>query len=480
MLNRVQNRLGSRSGRILLLSASMLSGCAVGPNYHRPAVQTPPAFHGPDQSQQLQPQSASFADLPWWQVFHDSQLQELIRTALKQNYDLQLAVERVNAARAQVGIVRSNEFPMVSLDPTFSGGKTDQNIKSNIFSLAGDVVFQVDLFGRYRRATEAARAQLLGTQDAQQTVILTLVSDVASDYFLLRDLDLQLQITQDTVRTQEDSVKLTQLRLQHGIATTLDVLQARQVLDTANAQIPDLERQIGQTEDAINILLGTYPDNVPRGQPLGIETPGGWTWNESLPPQLPAGLPSELLERRPDIREAEQNLVAANANIGVAKAMFFPQISLFGSGGAAFGHSQFPGSHIPAPLGVGTYAAAASQPVFEGGALRNNLRYARSEERQALIGYQQTIQRALGDVSDSLIGYDKYHSVRERQEQSVKDLQESVNVSLMRYKGGTATYLSVLDSQRSLFAAELTLAQARNNEYQSLVQLYKALGGGWK
>jgi multidrug efflux system outer membrane protein len=407
-------------------------------------------------------------------------LQDLIQTALKQNYDLQMAIERVNAARAQLGITRSNQFPQVSLDPVFSGGKTDQNIKSNIFSLAGDVVFQVDIFGRYRRATEAARAQLLGTQDAQQTVVLTLVSDVASDYFLLRDLDLQLQITKATVRTQEDSVKLTELRLQHGVATTLDVLQARQVLDTANAQIPDLERQIGQTEDAINILLGKYPDNVPRGAPLGIETTDGWKWSETLPPQLPAGLPSELLERRPDIREAEQNLVAANANIGVAKAMFFPQISLLGSGGAAFGHSQFAGSNIPAPLGVGTYAATASQPIFEGGALRNNLRYAKSQERQALIGYEQSIQHAFGDVSDSLIGYDKYHVVRERQEQSVKDLQESVNVSLMRYRGGTSNYLDVLDSQRSLFSAELTLAQARNNEYQSLVQLYKALGGGWK
>ncbi len=260
---------------LILIAALVLSGCAVGPNYHRPTVQTPPAFHGPDQSQQTEPQTTSFADLPWWQVFHDPQLQDLIRTALKQNYDLQLAVERVNAARAQVGIVRSNEFPMVSLNPTFSGGKTDQNIKSNIFSLAGDVVFQVDLFGRYRRATEAARAQLLGTQDAQQTVVLTLVSDVASDYFLLRDLDLQLQITRETVRTQEDSVKLTKLRLQHGVATTLDVLQARQVLDVANTQIPDLERQIGQTEDALNILLGKYPDNVPRGMPLGIETPEG-------------------------------------------------------------------------------------------------------------------------------------------------------------------------------------------------------------
>jgi multidrug efflux system outer membrane protein len=464
----------------MVLALLLISGCTVGPNYHRPIVPTPPAFHGPDESQQSEAQSASFADLPWWQVFHDPQLQDLIRTALKQNYDLRLAVERVHAARAQVGITRSNEFPQVSLDPAFSGGKTDQNIKSNVFSLAADAVFQVDLFGRYRRATEAARAQLLGTEDAQQTVILTLVSDVASDYFLLRDLDLQLQITEDTVHTQEASVKLTEARLQHGVGTTLDVLEARQVLDTANAQIPDLERQIGQTEDAINILLGKYPDNVPRGMPLGMETPDGLAWSETLSPELPAGLPSALLERRPDIREAEQNLVAANANIGVAKAMFFPQISLLGSGGAAFGHSQFAGSHIPAPLGVGTYATNASQPIFTGGYLRNNLRYAKSQDRQALISYQQTIQRAFGDVSDALIGYDKYHTVRERQGQTVKDLQASVDVSLMRYRGGTATYIDVLDSQRSLFSAELTLAQARNNEYQGLVQLYKALGGGWK
>jgi multidrug efflux system outer membrane protein len=464
----------------ILLAALMLTGCAVGPNYHRPSVQAPTIFHAPDDPQETETRATSFADLPWWQVFHDPQLQELIRTALKQNYDLQIAVERVNAARAQVGIARSNEFPQVSVGPTFNGGKTDENIKSNVFQLAGDVVFQLDLFGRYRRETEAARAQLLGTKDAQQTVILTLVSDVASDYFLLRDLDLQLQITKETVRIQEDSVKLTKLRLQHGVATTLDVLQARQVLDTANAQIPDLERQVGQTEDALNILLGKYPDNVPRGKPLGIETPDGWTWSESLPPQLPAGLPSELIERRPDIREAEQNLVAANANIGVAKAMFFPQISLLGTGGGAWGHSEFSGTNIPAPIGVESYAASATQPIFEGGALRNNLRYAKSEEKQALIGYQQTIQRAFGDVSDALIGYDKYHLVRERQEESVSDLQESVNVSLMRYQGGTATYLDVLDSQRSLFSAELTSAQARNNEYQGLVQLYKALGGGWQ
>jgi outer membrane protein, multidrug efflux system len=461
-------------------AALLLSACTVGPNYHRPVVQTPAAFRGPSEPQQAAAQTESFADLPWWEVFHDPQLHELILTALKQNYDLQLAIERVTAARAQVGIVRSNQFPQVSLDPTFAGGKTDQNIKSNIFSLAADVVFQLDLFGRYRRATEAARAQLLATQDAQQTVILTLVSDVASDYFLLRDLDLQLQITKETVQTQENSVKLTELRLTHGVGTRLDVLQSRQVLDTANAQIPDLERQIGQTEDAINILLGNYPQGVSRGTTLGVETPNGWQWSETLPPQLPVGLPSELLERRPDIHQAEHELIAANANIGVAKAMFFPQISLLGSGGAAFGHSAFAGGNIPTPLGIGSYAAGLSQPIFQGGALRNNLRYAKSQELQALIGYQQTIQRAFGDVSDALIGYDKYHGVREHQEQTVKDLQESVDVSLMRYRGGTATYLDVLDSQRSLFQAELTLAQARNNEYQGLVQLYKALGGGWK
>src|SRR5580692_7496413 len=341
----------------ILLVALVLSGCAVGPNYHRPAVQTPTVFHTQDEMPQREAQSASVADLPWWQVFHDPQLQELIRTALKQNYDLQIAMERVSAARAQLGITRSNQFPQVTLDPVFSGGKTDQNIKSNVFSLAGDVVFQVDLFGRYRRATEAARAQLLGTEDAQQTVVLTLVSDVASDYFLLHDLDLQLQIAKATVRTQEDSVRLTELRLTHGVGTRLEVLQSRQVLDTANAQIPDLERQIGQEEDAISILLGNYPQDVPRGRPL-TEQP--------LPPDVPPGLPSALLERRPDIHEAEEMLVAANAEIGVAKASFFPQISLTGSGGGAFGRSSVFTGLMSSQTSIWSYGAQITQPIFTG------------------------------------------------------------------------------------------------------------------
>jgi outer membrane protein, multidrug efflux system len=322
-----------------------------------------------------------------------------------------------------------------------------------------------------RRATEAARAQLLATEEAQRTVTLTLVSDVASAYFSLLQLDLQLQITRDTVTTQEDSVKLTSFRLDHGVATKLDVLQARQVLDTANAQVPDLERQIGQEEDAISILLGNYPGTIPRG----IRLP-----DQPVPPEVPAGLPSTLLARRPDIRQAEQNLIAANAEIGVAKAEFFPQISLTGSGGGAFGRSSAFTSMMSSQLGFWSYGASVSQPIFTGGALRGNLHIAESQQKQALLAYKEAIQHAFGDVSDALIGYQKLHEVRIQQEQVVSDLAESVRLSVLRYRGGTTNYLEVLDGQRSLFAAQLTLAQARGNEYQSLVQLYKVLGGGWQ
>ena len=312
---------------------------------------------------------------------------------------------------------------------------------------------------------------MLATEDARQTVVLTLVSDVASDYFALLQLDLQLEITRNTVLTQQDSVKLTDFRVQHGVATKLDVLQAKEVLDTANAQIPDLERQIAQEEDAISILLGDYPHAVQRGRPL-VE--------QSLPPAVPPGLPSTLIERRPDIREAEQTLVAANAEIGVAKAQFFPQISLTGGGGGSFGRSSAFSGLMSSQLGIWSYGAQVSQPIFTGGALKGNLRVAESQQQQALIGYRQTIQRAFGDVSDALIAYQKYYEVRVRQEESVADLRESVRLSKMRYRGGTTTYLEVLDGQRSLFEAELTLAGARGAEYQSLVQLYRALGGGWQ
>ena len=455
-----------------MMSLSLVAGCRVGPNYHRPVVQPPTAFRDLSENPQAQAHAASYADLPWWQVFQDPQLQELIRTALKQNYDLQLATERINAARAQVAISRSRLFPQVQGNGDFSGGKEHNfQTKSNFLLLTADAAFQLDFFGRLRRATEASRAELLATEDARQTVILTLVSDVASAYFALLQLDLQLQITRETVKTQQDSVKLTNLRVEHGVATRLDVLQAQQVLDSANAQIPDLERRIAQEENAIRILLGNYPRAVPRGRPL-VEQP--------LPPEVPPGMPSSLIERRPDIREAEQVLVSANAQIGVAKAQFFPQIALTGSGGGSFGRSSAFSSLMSSQVGIWSYGAQMSQPIFTGGALRGNLRAAESQHQQALISYRQTIQRAFGDVSDALIGYEKLHQVRIRQEDTVKDLQESVRLSDMRYKGGTTTYLEVLDGQRSLFSAELTLAEARGTEYQSLVQLYRALGGGWQ
>jgi len=457
---------------IAIVISGIGMGCKVGPNYKRPAVQTPTEYRELKDGAQVQPQVASYADLPWWQVFQDPTLQELIRTALKQNYDLQLATERINAGRAQVQITRSNLFPQVAGNGDFSGGK-EHNFQttSNFLTLTADAAFQLDFFGKLRRATEASRAELLATEDARQTVILTLVSDVASDYFALLQLDLQLQITKDTVKTQEDSVKLTNLRMDHGVATKLDVLQAQQVLDTANAQIPDLERQIAQEENAISILLGNYPQGVPRGHTL-VE--------QVLPPDVPPGLPSTLLERRPDIREAEQILVAANAQIGVAKAQFFPNISLTGSGGGAFGRSSAFSGLMSSQLGTWAYGVQVSQPIFTGGALRGNLKLADSQHKQALISYRQAIQHAFGDVSDALIGYQKNHDVRVRQEQTVADLQESVRLSILRYTGGTTTYLEVLDGQRSLFSAELVLAQARGTEYQSLVQLYRVLGGGWQ
>jgi multidrug efflux system outer membrane protein len=455
-----------------IFGCALLTNCMVGPKYHRPAVQTPTVFRDIAPDSQQQAQAASYADLPWWQVFQDPKLQELIRTALKQNYDLQLATERINAARAQVAVTRSSLFPQASANANFIGGK--ENVvqsRFNFLTLTGDAAFQLDLFGRLRRATEAARAQLLATEDARQTVILTLVSDLASNYFTLLQLDLQLQITRETVNTQTDSVKLTNLRLNRGVATKLDVLQAQQVLDTANAQIPGLEREIAQEENAISILLGDYPHDIGRGLPL-VE--------QALPPEVPPGLPSSIIERRPDIREAEQIMIASNAQVGVAKAQFFPQFALTGSGGGSFGRSSLFSSLMASQVGIWSYGAQVSQPIFTGGALRGNLHLAKSENQQALIAYREAIQRAFGDVSDALIDYEKLHQVRMRQQDTVSDLEETVRISTLRYKGGTTAYLEVLDGQRSLYSAELTLASARGDEYRSLVQLYKALGGGWQ
>ena len=315
-----------------VLCSAFLSACVVGPKYHRPVVQTPNTFRDLADNPQIKAQSASYADLPWWQVFKDPRLQELIRTALKQNYDLGIATERINAARAQVAVTRSSLFPQVGAGANFNGGKDNTfQSKYNFLTLVGDAAFQLDFFGRLRRATEAARAELLATDDARQTVVLTLVSDVANDYFTLLQLDLQLQITHETVTTQTDSVKLTKLRLEHGVATKLDVSRPSRSSTLRTLRSPIWSVEIAQEENAISILLGDYPKVLPVGSPL-VE--------QELPPEVPPGLTVILIERRPDIREAEQILIAANAEIGVAKAQFFPQIALTGSGGGSFGRSS--------------------------------------------------------------------------------------------------------------------------------------------
>ncbi len=453
-----------------LAGALMLSSCTVGPKYQRPTADVPQAFRGavPDAAAE---QNKSLADLPWWELFRDPALQDLIRQALKQNYDLQIAAEKVIQARAQLGITRAAQYPSVTLGAGPSGGSDTSQYNYNFFTLSPDAIFQLDLFGGLRKATEASRAQLLATEEARKNVVLTLVSDVAADYFQLLTLDAELATAKETVASQGESVQLTALKLEHGAVSRVDVLQAQQVLDLANAQIPDLERQIAQTENALNILCGKLPDSIQRGQLLT---------EQYLPPQVPAGLPSELLQRRPDIRQAEDQLIAANAQIGVARAAYFPSISLSGAVGANFGRDGAYTSAMATHFDTWSYAAQMTQPIFDAGKLRNNMRATKSQQRQAVLTYRQTIQKSFGEASDALVGYDKLRQVRLRQEASVRDLKENVTLSDQRYRAGITAYTEVLDAQRSLFAAEQSLVQSRGNELQSLVTLYKVLGGGWK
>jgi multidrug efflux system outer membrane protein len=445
----------------------VLAGCTVGPNYRKPQIAVPPAFRNAG----AEPESAaSLADLPWWDVFKDPVLQKLIRTGLEKNYDVRVAAEQIIAARAQVALARSAQLPQVTLNPGYTGGKTgleNPNVNTNLETITADLSYALDLFGGLRRATEASKASLLATEEARRTVIVTLVSEIGSDYYQLLALDLQLAIARRTVVSQTDSVTLTKARADYGVATNADWLQARQVLDSANAAIPELQRQIARMEDAISILMGNYPGDVPRGAVLT---------GQQIPPVVPVGITSGLMDRRPDIRQAEKLLIEYNANIGVARAQFFPQISLTASAGRSLALTSL----LDSQISIWTYAASLTQPIFEGGKLRANLHIAESQQRQALLTYMQTMQKAFGDVSDSLVDVEKYKEVRLRDDEYVHDLDESVRLANMRYNGGVTTYLEVLQAQQALFAEQLTLAQSRGNEFQSVVQLYRALGGGWQ
>lgn len=447
------------------------SGCAVGPNYKKPAVPVPPEYRAAPSNHMGA--AASFGDQKWWDAFQDETLRELIRTALKQNYDVRIAAERILEARAQLGITRADQLPSVDASVSALNQRTAQTARFPSFETSASQVslslaWELDFWGKFRRATESARASLLAQEWAQRQVISSLVSDVASTYFQLRELDLELEISRQTLASRKDSLHLTEVLADHGATSMLDVRQAEQLVFTAGASIPDLEQRIEQQENFISILLGNNPQAVPRGRKL-VDQPH--------PLEVPAGLPSSLLERRPDIHQAEQQLIAANAQIGVAKADYFPQIALTATGGY---QSSALTSLFSGPAGLWTFGGSAAQPVFEGGRIRNRVRLAQAQTQEATLFYQRTVQQAFRDVSDALIGYRKSQEFRAQQEQLTFSAEEATKLSNMRYKGGATSYLEVLDSDSRYFSAQLTLAQAQLRELQALVQIYRSLGGGWQ
>jgi len=456
---------------------AFLAGCTVGPNYHRPAIPTPGSFRS--SSPLPAGEAASLADLKWWEVFKDPQLQELERTALEQNYDLRDAVARVDAARANLGITRSNQFPNVGATADINtvrlplNGETPLPATLHQNRTFGEAAlellsFEVDIWGRLRRATEAARANLLSADENRKAVVTTLVSDVAAAYFSLRALDYQLDISRRTLATRQASLELIQSQRTGGVATLLDVRQGEELVYTASETIPELQQQIEQTENQINLLLGKNPGEVKRGR---SET------EQELPPEVPAGLPSALLERRPDIRAAEENLVAANAQIGVAKAAYFPQISLTGVAG---GQGTQLSTLFNGPNSAWSFVAQVTQPIFTAGRLKSNVRLTEAQQQSALIQYEKTIQTAFSEVSNALIAHQRSRESRQQQELLVAALEDRKRLAYLRYRGGVDTLLNALDADRDLFQAELNLSQIRLNELVSVVQLYKALGGGWQ
>jgi multidrug efflux system outer membrane protein len=455
----------------------LLASCAVGPNYKRPAVNTPAQYRQPVPV--TTGDKNSLADATWANLFQDEVITNLVKTALQQSNDLQVATQRVLEARAQLGITRSQLAPQVNASGSFTAARTSSIGSFNFippgtnlavsYTQAGlNLAWEADIWGRLRRLTESARAQYLAQEEARHAVTASLVADVITGYLTLREFDMELEIARKTRDIAENGLKLTNLRKARGVATGLDVRQAEQLLYTATAQNAATERAITETENLLNVLLGQNPGDIPRGKPL-VELTG--------PAKIPAGLPSDLLERRPDIREAEQMLIAANAQIGAAKALYFPQITLTGLLGL---QSRALGDLFTGPARNQNITPGALLPIFNAGQLRNNVRLTEAQQREALAGYRKTIQVAFQEVSNALTDYEKNREQRSQEELLVKALQDADRLSTARYKGGMDSYLQVLDAQRNEFAGELSLAQLRKNELLSIVQLYRALGGGWQ
>ena len=464
---------------VALLLVSMLLGSpayVVAQQSQRPTVQKPGTFRGDTRTQ---PDAQSIANLKWFELFQDQRLQDLIREALTYNYDLRQAVAWIDAARANYGITRADQFPTIGASGDVSNqrlsrsgafdlpkpAKRDRSFGSVLLNL---LTFELDIWGRLRKATAAAKADLLATEEIRLAVITTLVSDVASSYFALREFDYELDISHRTLTSRQESLRIIKLRQSQGIATMLEVRQAEELVYDATEVIPALEQSIQQTENFLSYLTGKNPGAIARGLSLTENT---------LPPEVPPGLPSDLIERRPDIRAAENSLVAANARISVAKKAFFPRISLTAFLGFESGQltELFSGSR-----NVWNVFGEITQPIFTGGRLKSNVRLTQAERDFLLIDYQKTIQSAFREVSDSLIAYQKTREVRTQRALLVETLRDRTRLSYLRYTGGVATLLDYLDADRELFEAERSLALARRDELLSVVQLYKALGGGWQ
>ncbi len=460
--------------RAALLMPLLFAGCAVGPNYKRPEVPLPEAYHGP-----AAPASAApLADKKLAELLDDDILGELLEEAIRNNFDLALAAERVEQARALFRITAAEQYPNINAQGQFSANRPSRvgsnplapsgSMDTSYTQAGGLLSWELDLWGRVRRLRESARAEFLATEEARRGVEVSLIADVASAYFTLRAADLELEIARRTREVAERNLNLIRLRHQHGAATGLDVRQAEQFLYTAAAQISSAERSIGLAENALSLLLGRAPGAVARGKAVD---------DFGLPPEIPPGLPASLIENRPDIRQAEQALIAANARIGVARAYYFPQISLTGF---VQGQSRALSELFTGPARYWNLTPAALLPIFNAGAVRTAVRLSEAQQREMLIQYRKTIHTALREVSDALVRYTQTREQRRQQDLLVSALAQTERLATLRYEGGLDSYLQVLDASRNLFQGRLTLAQLRLQELLSFVQVYRALGGGWR
>jgi multidrug efflux system outer membrane protein len=449
--------------------AAFSAGCTVGPDYRRPALTPPAAIRGAEGA----PPGPSPGDAAWSDVFQDDELRTLIRSALAGNTDVRIAASRVLQAQAVLGVTRADAYPTVDGDVQAGGGRlaaTDSAAARTAAAIrvGATARWEIDFWGRYRRATEAARAQLLASEWGRRAVASSVVSGVARAYYGLRSLDLQLAIARRTLASRQESLALTQVRERGGVTSLVDVREAEQLVHGAGATIVELERRISEQENLISVLTGGFPSPVRRGLELVAQP---------LPPAVPADLPSALLARRPDIQQAEQDLIAANAQIGVARAAYFPSIALTGGGGL---QSTALRTLIGTGAGVWTAAVGAAQPIVNVGRTKSQVALAHARAQEAAVIYADTIRQAFREASDALVGHGKARELRAELEQLTTAARDARRLAEIRYRGGAASYLEVLDAETRLFTAELRLAEAREGELVSFVEIYRALGAGWQ